>query len=247
MFTAYFDESGTHDSSAAVVVSGYVASNQQWTEFDREWKKALDDEGLSHFHMKDFAHSKKEFSDWKGDETRRKQFLERLISIIRKNTRKSFSYAVILKAYRELNSKYCLEETIGKPYAFCSVLCLMGLEVWKQEHGYRDPVQTIFEDGAADKKDFKQLLNKDSEVFPIFGQKREYTPLQAADLVAWEHLKIYTTAENGTMNTRRLRKPFLALNSMPQEWAVYKIENLRDICRRQNIPLRASQPNESHP
>jgi hypothetical protein len=32
--------------------------------------------------MKDFAHSKKEFASWKGDEERRKRFLERLIDII---------------------------------------------------------------------------------------------------------------------------------------------------------------------
>jgi hypothetical protein len=46
MFTAYFDESGTHDSSAAVGVSGYVASDQQWSNFDKEWKAILADEGL---------------------------------------------------------------------------------------------------------------------------------------------------------------------------------------------------------
>jgi hypothetical protein len=57
MYTAYFDESGTHGSSEALVIAGYVASNPQWQEFDYEWKKALEDAGVTHFHMRDFAHS----------------------------------------------------------------------------------------------------------------------------------------------------------------------------------------------
>lgn len=40
-FTAYFDESGTHGDSAALVVSGYVASAEQWLNFDGAWKHLL--------------------------------------------------------------------------------------------------------------------------------------------------------------------------------------------------------------
>jgi hypothetical protein len=240
MFTAYFDESGTHDQSAALVVSGYVASVQQWEKFDKEWKDALADEGLTHFHMKDFAHSKKEFSTWKDNEPRRKRFLERLINIIRKNVRKSFSNAVILDAYRKVNSKYTFQEYLGKPYAFCARLCMTGVEYWKEQHDYQDEVPSIFEDGAHDKGAFLDILKRDKYLIPVFGQKREHTPLQAADFVAWENLKIYNQKEAGTLNTKRLRKPFLALYSMPQDWGVYTIKNLEDICRIYNIPLRDS-------
>jgi hypothetical protein len=49
MFVAYFDESGTHGESKALVVSGYVASTDQWSKFDAEWKWAIAAEGLSIF------------------------------------------------------------------------------------------------------------------------------------------------------------------------------------------------------
>jgi hypothetical protein len=238
MFTAYFDESGTHGQSAALVVSGFVASVQQWADFDAAWKDALSDEGLTHFHMKDFAHSKKEFSDWKNDEGRRKRFLERLVAVIRKHVRKSFSSAVILDAYREINAKHTFEEYVGRPYAFCARLAMAGVEVWKMEHGYQAPVVNIFEDGATDKGALLKILKRDGYPIPAFGQKREHTPLQAADLVAWENLKIYNQKEAGTLNTKRLRKPFLALYSMPQDWGVYTLQNLIEICKRQSVPLR---------
>lgn len=238
MFTAYFDESGTHDNSAALVVSGYVASAQQWLDFDKAWKDALSDEGLTHFHMKDFAHSRKEFETWKGDETRRKRYLERLIGIIRKNIRISISNAVILQSYKEINSKYLFQEYFGKPYAFCSRLCMTDVDYWKEQHGYSDHILNIFEDGANDKSAFVSLLKRDNYPIPIFGQKRQHTPLQAADFVAWEHLKIYSQKEAGTLNTKRLRKPFLALYSMPQDWGVYTIKNLEDICNQWLIPMR---------
>jgi hypothetical protein len=241
-FTAYFDESGTHGDSAALVVSGYVASAEQWLNFDGAWKEALADEGLTHFHMKDFAHSKKEFASWKGDEERRKRFLERLIDIIRQNVSKGFSNAVILQGYREINSKYRFQEYVGKPYAFCARICLADVDAWKEQHGYQDPILNVFEDGANDKSALVALVGRDKYTAPTFGQKREHTPLQAADFVAWENLKVFNQKEAGTLNTERLRKPFLALYSMPQEWGVYTIKNLEEICRGSNIPLRKAPP-----
>lgn len=236
MFTGYFDESGTHGGSKAIVVSGYVASDQQWLNFDREWKDELDVEGLSHFHMKDFVHSKKEFEAWKGDEPRRKRFIERLIGIIRKHTRKSFSNAVILEAYKDINSRFVFQEYFGTAYAFCSKMCLVGLDNWRQEHGYQDSIEVVFEDGAIDRGVLTNLLKRDNCPVPRFAKKRECLALEAADLIAWEHLKIYNQKEVGELN--RLRNSFLALNSMPHEWGVYTRTNLEQVRALLNIPAR---------
>lgn len=241
-YASYFDESGTHGGSETLVVSGYVASVEQWLDFDKAWKDALADEGLTHFHMKDFAHSKKEFESWKGDEDRRARFLERLIGIIRKNIRKSYSIAIVLQGYKDIDSKYYFREYFGKPYAFCARLCMAGVEEWKESHGYQDPILNVFEDGANDKSSLIALLKRDNYPAPIFGEKRKHTPLQAADFVAWEHLKIYNQKEAGTLDVNKLRKPFLALYSMPHDWGIYTFKNLEDACRKQSVPLRNVSP-----
>jgi hypothetical protein len=68
MFTVYFDESGSPDDTAALVVAGFVAQSEQWIEFERNWSTVLSVFGVSSIHMKDFAHSVREYSSWKGDD-----------------------------------------------------------------------------------------------------------------------------------------------------------------------------------
>jgi len=53
MFTVYFDESGSPDDTAALVVAGFLASVEQWIEFERNWKQALAAFAVSRLHMKE--------------------------------------------------------------------------------------------------------------------------------------------------------------------------------------------------
>ena len=41
LFTACFDESGTHTSSPATIVAGFIANTTEWTAFAEDWEKAL--------------------------------------------------------------------------------------------------------------------------------------------------------------------------------------------------------------
>src|SRR5215831_17772262 len=81
-YTAYFDGSGSPADTAAVVVAGFVAPVDQWVDFERNWNECLKHFGVSALHMREFAHSRGEFSSWKGNETKRRHFLGRLITII---------------------------------------------------------------------------------------------------------------------------------------------------------------------
>jgi hypothetical protein len=67
VFTAYYDESGSPDAHS-VVVAGFVASDDQWKEFERNWNESLHQFGISHFHAVEFAQSVGEFAKWKGHE-----------------------------------------------------------------------------------------------------------------------------------------------------------------------------------
>src|SRR6478609_6701265 len=96
-FTAYFDASGSPNDTVAVVVGGFVAPAEQWAEFDRNWNDCLRHFGVSALHMRDFAHSLREFESWKKDETKRRRFLDRLISIVRTRVWHSFASAVVME------------------------------------------------------------------------------------------------------------------------------------------------------
>ncbi len=80
MFTAYFDESGTHNNSA-IVVAGYIATDKQWVEFSQNWNDLLQDQGISHFHRTDLESLKKEFRGW--DDPRKIRVIQQAQGIIR--------------------------------------------------------------------------------------------------------------------------------------------------------------------
>jgi hypothetical protein len=80
VFKVYLDESGSPDDTTAVVVAGFLASLEQWIEFERNWKEAVASFGVTALHMRDFAHSNREFAAWKYDEQKRQRFLSRLIN-----------------------------------------------------------------------------------------------------------------------------------------------------------------------
>ena len=242
MFTAYFDGSGSPDEGRALVVAGYLASSDQWLEFDREWFACLSAENVSSFHMRDFAHSRREFADWKNDEPRRKRFLERLIRIVKLRVRKSIGNAVILDAYNRVDAEYMFHEHIGPPYALCGMACIKDIYRWatKPKRNYKMP-DCIFEDGDKHKKEFRQLIERFPDwPDPIFRPKKDrLAAFEAADLIAWEHHKLYTEAEAGKFV--RLRKSLAALEKISPSWWVYTESELRRMCTDFSIPMRSKE------
>lgn len=218
MLVGYFDESGSPDESLAFVVAGFVASDDQWIQFDREWRGALADEGVSHFHMKEFPHSRGAFVSWKDDEARRERFLRILVDIIRRRVRRSFAEAVILEELHKVNDKYLFQEFVGNPYPLCARSCVAKANTWALGRGFAEPISYIFEDGAKHKGEFIAAMKRDEQRPPEFGTKDQYVAFQAADFVAWECLKVYTSVESNTF--KRFRRSFEALSSIPNEWAV---------------------------
>jgi hypothetical protein len=71
-----------------------------------------------------------------------------------------------------------------------------------------------------------------------YAKPREFVGFQAADLVAWEHRKVYSQVLAG--QGKRRRQSFNALHSMPNTWGVYEESYLERWCRTFNIPLRSA-------
>src|SRR6266446_791739 len=115
-FTAYYDDSGTAGDTLAVVVAGFVATDKQWTEFDRNWNDSLKQFGISHFHMREFAHSVGEFSKFRQNKEEREFFLRQLLSHIKLRVTYSNAHAVLIDDYSKVNSVYALDYAFP-PYA----------------------------------------------------------------------------------------------------------------------------------
>jgi hypothetical protein len=234
-YTAYFAESGTHGGSTALVVSGWVADDEQWRVFESEWMRLLADFAISMFHMRDFNHGRREFELRKGDRLLQNAFCKRAIQVVRSHVRHGFAAAVILEDYRKINEKYLLREFLGRPYSLAALACVNKGNQWVMRRGYTDPVHNVFEDGAEGKGEFLSAVRMFDQRDPSFRTKKDCTPFQIADLAAYELYKKRTDLKEGEMRSRR---SFEGLISIPNSWEVFEQTSLERYCQTNKVPLR---------
>ena len=64
IWTAYYDESGTHNGSPLTVLAGFLAPAVVWSKFETEWKAVLDRHNITHVHAKHLHHREGEHKGW---------------------------------------------------------------------------------------------------------------------------------------------------------------------------------------
>jgi Protein of unknown function (DUF3800) len=197
--TAYFDDSGTHDDSATVVVAGFVSSAPQWRRFTREWNKAKAEYEIKDFHFAQFLANQKdtEFADKKKwNDTRKEIVLRRLRSIAFTHSIHAFSCSVDRRDYDEVFSDSVREEFGG--HFTWSVRAVLGfIENWRIKHQIKEPIEYIFSTmNGKPKREiegvFDGALKTDNPLYKYgiqpgchsFRDMREILPLQAADMLA---------------------------------------------------------------
>jgi hypothetical protein len=226
-YTAFFDESGDQHIK---VFAGFVAGNEQWERFEREWREVLKRFSAQSLHMRTFAHSVNEFAEWKGDERRRVSFLEALIGVIRIRTRTSFATAVLVDDFNDVAKRHPEIRESHTPFAIAGNSCIVKVARWAQRCQIPgSDVALIFEDGAAEKKTFVREAKKHLGITPTFAKKGDYAAFQAADLLAFEYLlsnRAMVASGDDKLSFSELRKPLQALlatqpRSAAHQWGIH--------------------------
>jgi hypothetical protein len=250
IFTVYCDASGHPDSARVLAVAGFIATAERWAEFERNWKDTLHKFGVTSLHMKNFAHCRGEFSGWKGDEDKRRDFLRQLIGNIVLHVRHSFASAVLLDDWREVNERYYLEELI-KPFGMCGRTLVHKVGEWAKRCNVDEKhIQYVFEDGDCDKGDFIHRMKYDKKSDPVFLNKDDACAFQAADLLAFESLQAHNGISDGRVQEfANLRYPFRALYKVPNgkegsDWGVFTKENLEKFCTDVGVPGKNTNVNK---
>lgn len=211
MFVAYFDESGTQRGSPVVAVAGFLAPEKQWARLQVEWAKVLQDEKLSYFHMTDWENRQGQFKGWDND--RRIAVYRRLIGIIQRRITIPVFSGVKTKDYAEVKIWERFHNMPKSPYAFCSVMCMRLLVNWADAVGHQEPIAYIFESGAMNRGELmaghsaimRDEKNKRRYRLGSFtyADKRELSPLQAADILAYEAYKYLRNELEGKVRQQR--------------------------------------------
>jgi hypothetical protein len=185
VYTAYFDASGTTDSSV-LTMAGYVSDEKKWGKFDKHWREILDRQGIQCFHMTDCVSCHGEFEDWRDKGQIRKRFINDLADCARRFTNKRFSATVVIDDYKKVDAEFQLHESLGSPYSLCGSSCVEHVKTWARNQKVDTKnITYLFEGGDAQKGDFCDLCRQRFGFTPNFESKRTQLRFQAADLAAW--------------------------------------------------------------
>ena len=244
MYTAFYDDSGSAAESLAVVVGGFVALDTQWVEFTRNWNDSLRRFGISRLHMREFAHSIGEFSQFRNDRSGREWFLNQLLGHIRLRVTYSNAHAVLMSDYHAVNGTYALDYGFP-PYALAGRTCIARINLWAEKCGIgKGNIRHVFEAGSAGSGKLFDSVLRDHKTQITFKPKSECVPLQAADLFAYEMLAANRAVfERGITDFDALRYPVRQLKSLlrePLDWGTYTQKDLEEFCAKAGIPRRDS-------
>jgi hypothetical protein len=249
-YTAYFDASGQREGFAILTVAGAVSPIKKWIRFEKQWTEVLNGEGVTEFHATDFAASKGEYKEWKGDKGRRSAFLKRLIRIIKDNTNKLFSVSVELDGWRKVDSEYLLTEAFVSPYAMAGFSVIGQTVKWARRKRVKIP-EFVFEEGDDGWEGLLRLCAWE-KVTPIRLPKAKAIPCQVGDMLAW---KSRITATNSIRRLEQMERSIgddsktvalirsdldslKKLQVRPGTANVYSLNALRRTCELSNIPRR---------
>lgn len=248
---AYFDASGKQEGYPFLTVAGAASPIKKWIRFELEWIQALKDEGVSEFHATDFAASKGEYKDWKGDKPRRSAFVRFLTEIIKKNANKLFLLTIETETWNEVNREYLLEETFHSGYVLAGFSLAAQVLQWATRKRVQLPFKIFFEDGDEGWTGLKQLCKKHLSFEPIRIPKNEGIPFQIGDFLAWKARVTATNAKKILDGLRRsdtmdeLLRELDSLNRIlavsPHKNGVYTAKGLAETCRNFKVPKRDIQ------
>jgi hypothetical protein len=249
--TGYFDASGGKEHPI-VIVAGYLSTVGKWKRFDTEWRKILKRKefNVPYFHMNEFAHSTGAFADWKGNEQRRRRFIDALIGVIVRHCKAGFACGIKDEIWSLMDDKWPLTELYGCAFALAGRDCVNKTHFWaEQAHNYkRNEVRCVFEDGDKGKGHLIRAVEEANKPSPIFEPGRPKpeldhpgTPaLQAADFASWELLKaILSGKEHSPVEEYRVSLQKLS-NAVPVSWTQYKETDVEQLMSLGNIRPRLS-------
>lgn len=200
MLKVFIDESGTHNRSAIVVAGGYVASLEDWNEFEREWNELLSRNGARCFHRVDLERLGGEFARRRGwSDERRNEVLYAANQIIRRRTEAGRGGALVRAAFEEIMPPL-VRRFYGSAYGWLVQECAIGFGHWAKDHDLVAPTEYVLEAGARGRRNVEEMLaalSVDHRVQGLiqigdwrFAGKTE-APLQAADFFAYEVYRVF--------------------------------------------------------
>ena len=196
MLHAYFDETGTHDSSVVTAIGGYVATASEWAAVEEEWLPILAevaDKGVTHFHLSHCLMNIGEFA--LCDNPTRNYLITQFAKILGRHELAPIFSAVVQADWDALDDGGAFFQAFPTPIALCFENLVRGLASWTAKYADGEKVVPMFAyrqewtTGAGLGAPILQLYGgqpwyRRFLAAIAFGWPQEIVPLQGADLFA---------------------------------------------------------------
>ncbi len=221
---AYFDASATQKGKRFVTVSGCLAPEARWKTFESKWQKMLGKEGLPYFHMTDFEAYQGHYRDW--TKTRHNHLFKKIARAITGKAKFAFGRGVAHEDFAWAQSQKSILQDFS-PFTFCASQCFHAIAEWAKRHNHNNRIIYIFESGDGFNGELlalKDLIESSQarleryrwagmHILPkvMNNPPHPLTPLQAADVWAFEARKEWENFHSTGTRTRSVRKSARAL------------------------------------
>lgn len=198
MLRAFCDES--YDGEQRVYsVAGYVAKDKEWAKLSRNWKNRNLRDGVSCFHATDCEHGTREFAHLSKQQ--RIAPKSDLITIVDEREIAGFAIAIFLEDFKTIKESSDKARRLldGSPYLLCFQFLVGDISARLNDEGINSRVPYMFDQHDELSREAKILYEEVRQKNPSYsprmgtlryGDKRRHVPLQVADNLVYETMKL---------------------------------------------------------
>jgi hypothetical protein len=188
LIKSFVDDSGSGGDSRYFVLAGYSAAIEEWETFADAWQKQLDlQPSIEYFKMREAESLRDQFEGWSPEERNAK--VESMAAVISKHDLWEASVAIPAQDYHDILEPF-LPGTFSDPYLICFD-CIIAAFAFR----HRDSkIDFVFDNDQKNEREARRLYPQIARIIKIPGEigkidfedDKEFVPLQAADLIAWQ-------------------------------------------------------------
>ena len=190
-YNVVFDESGKYNDSEFVIFAGFFATSDQWTEFGKKWHTLLRKEGLTWLHTIDAVQTKGDYAKFRERIPDRDALLLSLADLICEYAIEGTINRISMEEFKTLDRAVYQRYKDPFYYAFEG-----GIEALAKSPTLdpNDRFNLICDDSEEYSseclKAYRRLCKLNPEIASkfgmiCFGNDKMYSPLQAADMLAY--------------------------------------------------------------
>jgi len=186
----YMDETGTHDDSPIVAVGAYVGRPRAWKEWTKRWNIAK--RPINVYHATDAQNLHGEFEGW--SEHDRDELVKRILPVIAETGFPGIVIGINMIEFKEaMDGRDDLSGVFGSPYEACFQWLVQSMMYIQWQTGSKERIAFVHECNDYQQEALqafsyikKHCNPQQSPIGILFGDKANYAPLQAADILAYE-------------------------------------------------------------